>query len=403
MPTSVVFLQWPRPCEARLNYSVRSRVVNATARMGKACDMVMVGIIGTGVGIRTHLPAFRDLKGVDVLAVAGSTRERTKLFADANGIKHAMDPETLCMLPELDLVCVTSPTPFHRDQAERALRAGKHVLCEKPLAMNVPEIDSMVSVARERPAQLSLINHQLRFNPYIKKVKEMVAAGAVGRPYFLRMHQQSTSFSNRNAPWNWSFDGNQGGGVRLAIGSHHIDLIHYWFGETAIAVQGSMDPVVRERRGADGAVSEVTASGFYSACLELASGMTVHLSATAASCGQSAFDFSLYGEEGELHFDLTRLLRGAFLSARGTVEPIVVTDTAGRPIGGVPSIFSQSFTYFAPAIVDAIRTEDWSSVDSAARFGDALQVQVILDELATTSNEGSLHRLVEHSRCSRYV
>ncbi len=365
--------------------------------------MITVGIIGTGVGMRTHLPTFRELEGVDILAVAGSNPERTRWFAETHRIKYAMDAHSLCVLPEIDLVCVTSPTPYHCAQAKEALLAGKHVLCEKPLAMDMRETSELIEKARDRPTQLSLINHQLRFNPYIKKTRELIAAGALGRPYYLRMHQQSSAFADRQAPWTWSFDSTQGGGVRLAIGSHQIDLLHYWFGETAIAVQCSMDPVIRERPGADGTVTEVRASGFFSASLELESGLSVHLSATAASCGRPAFDFSLYGEEGELHFDLTRKLRGAFLSARGALEPIEVAGIAENQGDKQASIFLGSFAYFAPAIVNAIRVGDWSGLEPAAKFSDAYKVQVVLDELVAAANDGTLHRLARSERGNAYV
>ena len=365
--------------------------------------MIRVGIIGTGVGLRTHLPAFRELAGVDVVALAGSSVERAREFAQSHSIKYAMDARSLCLLPEIDLVCVTSPNPYHRAQVEEALVAGKHVLCEKPLAMNLQETCELSTIARERPTQLSLINHQLRFNPYIMKVRDMIANGAIGRPYYLRMHQQSTAFAERQAPWTWSFDSHQGGGVRLAIGSHQIDLLHYWFGESAVTVQGAMDPVVRERRGIDGVVTAVKASGFFSAALELESGMSVHLSATAASCGQPAFDFSLYGEEGELHFDLTRKLRGAFLSNRGAVEPITVTGVTERERENKVSIFSGSFVYFAPAIVKSLESGDWSDLAPAARFADAYKAQVVLDALAAAANQGTMQRLSGNETNHGYV
>lgn len=354
--------------------------------------MVKVGIIGTGVGLRTHLPAFQELAGVEVVALAGSSVEQASRLAKAHGIRNALDARSLCSLPEIDLVCVTSPNPYHRSQVETALAAGKHVLCEKPLAMNLDETSELIEIARARPSQLALINHQLRFNPYVKKVRQMIDAGAIGRPYFLRMHQQSTSFADRKGPWTWSFDSKQGGGVRLAIGSHQIDLLQYWFRESVVTVQGSMDPVVRERRGLNGVVTTVKASGFFSAALELESGMSVHLSATAASCGQPAFDFSLYGEEGEIHFDLTDKLRGSFLSDRGTVEPIIVTGVTPQERENNVSIFSGSFAYFAPAIVKSIESGDWSDLEPAARFEDAYNVQIVLDALAVAANEGTMHR-----------
>jgi predicted dehydrogenase len=355
--------------------------------------MIKVGIIGTGVGLRTHLPAFRESARADVVAVAGSSVERAREFAHAHRIKYAVDAHSLCLMPEIDLVCVTSPNPYHRAQVEEALAAGKHVLCEKPLAMNLQETSELIAIARERPNQISLINHQLRFNPYIIKVRDMIANGAIGRPYYLRMHQQSTGFADRQARWTWSFDSKQGGGVRLAIGSHQIDLLHFWFGEAVTAVQGAMDPVVRERRGLDGVVTAVKASGFFSASLELESGMSVHLSATAASCGQPTFDFDLYGEEGELHFDLANKLRGAFLSNRGAVQSITVSGVRELERENKVSIFSGSFVYFAPAIVKSLESGDWSDLEPAAKFVDAYKGQVILDALAVAANQGTMQRL----------
>lgn len=181
--------------------------------------------------------------------------------------------------------------------------------------------------------------------------------------------------------------------MRLAIGSHQIDLLHFWFGEAITAVQGAMDPVVRERRGLDGVVTAVKASGFFSASLELESEMSVHLSATAASCGQPTFDFDLYGEEGELHFDLANKLRGAFLSNRGAVQSITVSGVRELERENKVSIFSGSFVYFAPAIVKSLESGDWSDLEPAAKFVDAYKVQVILDALAVAANQGTMQRL----------
>ena len=171
---------------------------------------INVGIIGTGVGLRTYLPAFREIADIDVLALAGSNKERASEFAKQHGIKQGMSFENLCKHREIDLVCVASPNPYHRSQVIAALEAGKHVLCEKPLAMSASETRELIDVSSAHPRQLALVNHQLRFNPYLRKVKQLLVDGRLGRPYFLRMHQQSTGFSDRQAPWTWNFDATKG-------------------------------------------------------------------------------------------------------------------------------------------------------------------------------------------------
>ncbi len=366
-------------------------------------DQVAIGIIGTGVGLRTHLPAFRSLPGVAVTAVAGSSTERAKAYAIAHGVERALDVETLCALPEIDLVCVTSPNPYHRAQAGQALGSGKHVLCEKPLAMNAEETDELIELACRYPRQLALVNHQLRFNPYIVRVRELLRDGAIGRPYYARVHQQSTGFSDRNAPWSWSFDSRCGGGVRLAMGSHLVDLLQFWFGSEVCTVCAALDPVVKSRKDELGAKTEVLASGFFSASVELESGTSVQLSATAAACGRPSFDFSIFGDEGELHFDLAGKLRGAFLRKRGEIREIPVEGVADSERRNEVSIFSGSFAYFAPRIVDSIRHGDRGGLRLAAVFADAQRTQRVLDALATAANHSQMVRLSGDIERGRYV
>lgn len=108
--------------------------------------VIGVGILGTGVGIRTYLPAFQALSCLNVVAIAGSNMERGMAFAQAHGIPEAMDFRSICTHPNVDLVCVATPNPRHRIEAAAALEAGKHVLCEKPLAMNTQETRELIQL-----------------------------------------------------------------------------------------------------------------------------------------------------------------------------------------------------------------------------------------------------------------
>ncbi|MCD4677117.1 MAG: Gfo/Idh/MocA family oxidoreductase, partial [Desulfobacula sp.] len=262
-----------------------------------------IGIIGTGVGLRLHYSRFRDVQGAKILAISGSNEQRTIEFAKQFNIpKACADYKELCEMPELDLIVVASPNLFHYDHVLYAQKCNKHILAEKPLAMDLTEIKTLAKNA-ENSSKICIINHQLRFNPYIKKVKELISDNAIGDPYFIRIHQQSTSFSNRNTPWSWIFDDIQGGGVRLAMGSHLLDTLQYWLNKKCCYVSGAINPVVKTRFDKNGKKWNVTASGFFSANLSLEQNIDVQLSATAASCGISRFDFSIYGTKGELHFD----------------------------------------------------------------------------------------------------
>jgi hypothetical protein len=164
-----------------------------------------------------------------------------------------------------------------------------------------------------------------------------------------------------------------------------------------------MDPVVSERLTSDGSPTQVKASGFFKASLELEGNLSIDLSATAASCAVPGFNFSLYGEEGELYFDLVGKLRGAFLKRRGKLGVVQVDGVSPNERENKVSIFSGSFPYFASEIINSIRTNDWSRIKPAAKFTDAMPVQVALDALERAANTGTMQRLAGQNRSDDLV
>ena len=349
---------------------------------------INVGIIGTGVGIRTHLPGFRKTGRANIVGIVGTNQKRAEEFATKFQIPKAFgDFRKLCQLPEIDLICVTTPNPFHYEQITYALQQGKHVIAEKPLAMNIKEVQNL-NVMSKKTSKLTMVDHQLRFNPYIQKVRELIQNNSIGRPYFIRIHQQSTGFSNKEAPWSWSFDEKMGGGVRLAMASHFVDLLLYWLGPRKIFnVKGSMDAVIPKRKDSRGKIRDIKVAGFFSAGLAIEGGLDVQMSSTAAAVGEPKFDFSIYGTDGELHFDLAGKLKGAFLNQKG-VSSIGVDGVTPEEQENKVSIFSGSFVYFAPRIVDAILANNRNPIKDAATFADAVINQKVLDAIQDSALSG---------------
>ena len=346
---------------------------------------ITIGIIGTGVGLRTHLPGFRKTGKANVLGIAGSGQNRAEEFAAKFNIPNAYgDYRGLCQLPEIDLICVTTPNPFHYEQIMYALAQGKHVLAEKPLAMNMKEVVDL-SKAAKNSSKLTIIDHQLRYNPYIQKIRSLIMNGSIGRPYFIRLHQQSTGSSNREAPWRWIFDEKMGGGVRLAMASHFVDLLLFLLGPRKVFhINGAMDVVVPKRKDNQGISREIQVAGFFSAGLALDGGLDVQLSATAAAISEPRFDISIYGTDGELHFDLVGKLRGAFLDQKG-LSQIHVDGVTPEEQDNRVSIFADSFDIFVRRIVDAILSNSRDPIKEAATFDDAIYNQEILEAIAESS------------------
>lgn len=351
--------------------------------------IINIGIIGTGVGIRTHFKAFKDIQSVKVIGIVGSSFERAKEFATSTGINKAYENyKTLCDDDKIDLICITSPNLHHFDEISYALNKGKHIIAEKPLAMSVSQNEKLIELS-ENSKKLCIVNHQLRFNPYLLKIKEFISSDRLGRIYYIKIHQQGTGFSNRNLDWVWSFDETQGGGVRLAMASHLVDLINFWFPKTKYYdVSGNMDTVVETRLDKNGESRKITASSFFSASLSLGDMLNVHLSATAAAIGASMFNISVYGTIGELHFDLKNKLSVAFLGDK-SLQPIEVDGVFEDEKENKASIFSGSFRYLAPIIAQELLIKDLPLLQNAASFGDALKTQIVLDAIKDSALSGN--------------
>src|SRR5579884_2652620 len=188
--------------------------------------MTRVGIIGRGWGDRSQAPAFRDA-GLDVVAIVGH-----------NDWRRAIDAA--------DLVSVVTPPSTHLEIATAALDAGKHVICEKPTALDANQAEKLVAASRAHPSQIAIIDHELRFLPSFRAARERI--GELGAIRYAEVRYASPSRGERSRPWNWWSDASQGGGVWGAVGSHFIDALRY-LGCEIEAVQAMLATIITERSG----------------------------------------------------------------------------------------------------------------------------------------------------------
>jgi len=346
-----------------------------------------IGIIGTGVGIRTHLAGFRKTAGATVVGISGSSPDRARHFAQQHDIPKAYpDYAALCTDPDLDLICVASPNSHHFQHVAAATAAGKHVLAEKPLAMSMAEI-SQLQASTRRSDRLHVINHQLRFNPYIAQIKNLISEGSIGRIYLIQIHQQSAAFTDPTLPWSWSFEASQGGGVRLAMASHLIDLLYFWFPQMKpYHVLCHLDPVLKMKIDNFGVEHSVDVCSSFNIQLSTDIVQSISLSASAAAYGPSAFRIAIYGNLGEVQFDLTNKLRFSNQDNRGELNDVEVDGVQPGERENKVSIFSGSFTYFAPKLIRAIQNDE--ELLGAATFSDGADNQRLLEAALTSAQRG---------------
>jgi predicted dehydrogenase len=222
---------------------------------------IRVGVIGTGWMAATHTEALRRL-GIEVAGVAGRSPERARETADRLGLATAYDSvEALVDDDSLAAVHVTSPNDVHAEQAAAALRAGRHVVCEKPLGVTAAETAALVELA----AGSGLVNavcFNLRFAPHNSNAAGLVRDGSVGEPRLVTgsYHQDWLLLET---DWNWRLVAERQGRLRAVadIGSHWIDLVCFVTGRRVVEVLADLHTFVPERNHPLGEVGTFAGHG----------------------------------------------------------------------------------------------------------------------------------------------
>jgi predicted dehydrogenase len=196
------------------------------------------GVIGTGFIGPVHIEALKRL-GVQVTAICASTRS-ARACAEKWGIPEVYgdyDYEALVRSPNVDVVHITSPNKAHVPQALAALRAGKHVICEKPLGMTTRETAQVVAAVKRKGAPVFAVNYMCRFFPAVLQMRAMVQRGDLGRI----IHVQGHFFQDwllLPTDYNWRVLAREGGKLRAVgdIGTHWIDAVSFILGAKAESV-----------------------------------------------------------------------------------------------------------------------------------------------------------------------
>ncbi len=189
---------------------------------------VRVGLIGVGsIAQVAHIPSLKAL-GVPIVAVADVVEERAKQVAEQHGIPHAYgDYRQLLKRDDVDAVVVSTPTSTHYPIVTAALKAGKHVLCEKPPAMNEKEAERMAELAEQQKLVLMYALH-MRYRRDSQALKKLIEQGEFGEVYYGR----ALYIRRRGAPGGWFARKElSGGGPLLDIGVHVIDLTWWLMGK----------------------------------------------------------------------------------------------------------------------------------------------------------------------------
>ncbi len=191
-------------------------------------ERIKVGVIGTGFIGPAHIEALRRLGDIDVVALAECSDDVAKSKAEILGIERCYgDYRELLKDSRIQSVHICSPNYLHYEMAKAALEAGKHVICEKPLAISVAEAEELVELA-DKEGLVNAVNFNIRYYPLMRQLRLMVDKGDVGEIFAVQgSYLQDWLFHPTD--YNWRLEPDQSGQSRAIadIGSHWMDLIEY--------------------------------------------------------------------------------------------------------------------------------------------------------------------------------
>jgi predicted dehydrogenase len=301
----------------------------------------------------------------------------------------ASDWQDVVTRDDVDLVDVCVPGYLHEPIAVAALAAGKHVLCEKPLANTLAEASRMAAAAKSAAGARAMTGFNYRRVPAIARARSLVADGRIGQVREVRASYLQDWLADPSAPWTWRMSAEQAGSGALGdIGSHIIDLTQYLTGSLISGVSATWETFTKERPlpSKDGPSKDgrgtVTVDDAVAFTARLDAGAVATFEASRVATGRkNSLRIELYGTDGSLAFDLERLNELAVSGQRVLVtEPSDPYLDAWWPPGHVLG-WDATFVHQVRDLVTGIA----NGTDPAPTFADGRQVQRVLDAVARSA------------------
>ncbi len=292
---------------------------------------VGIGLIGSQFVSSIHAEALRACPQAEIRAVASPTAGHAKAFADRLAIPHQFtDYAAMLARPEIDMVVVGAPNDRHCQIALDAAAAGKHVVMEKPLCLNLAEADRMIAACAQARVKL-MYAEELCFAPKYVRLKQLVDSGALGRPTLVK---QSEKHDGPHADHFWDVD-RSGGGVTMDMGCHAIEFFRWMLGRPRIkSVYAQMSTSLHgaRTRGEDNAIL----------LLEFEGGATAIAEESWTKPGGMDDRAEVYGTQGVAYADL---LHGNAIETYSAVGYDYAVEKAGATKGWSFTIYEEAWNY----------------------------------------------------------
>jgi predicted dehydrogenase len=374
-----------------------------------------VGLIGHRFMGRAHsnawrqAPRFFNLKAnVELHTICGRSSAATQAARAQLGWQHATtDWREIVESPLIDIVDIVTPTFLHAEMAIAAVKNGKHVLCEKPLGLDLKECEQMFAAAQKAKV-VHMVCHNYRRIPAIALAKKMIGEGALGRIYHFRARYAQDRLADPDFPLDWRLQKEtSGSGVHSDINSHIIDLGRYLVGEFQ-EVCGIVNTFIPERPLAESLakgqrkMGKVTAPDSAMFLGRMEGGVLANLEATRYATGRkNKIEIEINGGKGSLYFDFEDMNKLKFYNAddpadRRGFREILVTERDGiQPYVGNwwPPGHGIGYEHtFIHAVADFVNAcVEGKSVQPT--FEDGLKNQRVLTAVEESSQKGKWVKL----------
>jgi predicted dehydrogenase len=362
-------------------------------------NRIRTAVLGTGFMGRVHLEALRRVENVDVAAIAGRNAAAAEKLGSAFAIPHTT-PDAILRDTTIDAVHICTPNAQHFPMAKEALLAGKHVLCEKPLAISVAEAQELAVLAAQKGLR-NCVCHNLRYYPMVQQMRQMRIDGALGEILVVQ-GTYSQDWLLYATDWNWRVDSHAGGPSRCMadIGSHWFDMAEHVTGLHVTSLSADLNTVHKTRQQPKGSVetfankmlstadvieTPIDTEDFGAVVFRMGQRARGAMTASQVSAGRkNRLSIEIYGTQSGVAWDQERPDE-LWIGHRNSANCVIIKDPsllnpAARTFADLPGghsegyddTFKQVFRRFYASIVDAEAPQDYP------HFADGLRQMMIL-------------------------
>jgi len=308
---------------------------------------VGIGLIGSQFVTSIHAEALRLVPDAEVVGVMSPSADHAEIFARKHGIPHHFkNIDDMLRIPEIDLVVIGAPNHVHCELTIKAAKAGKHVVVEKPLCLNLEEADRMIGACREANVKL-MYAEELCFTPKYVRLKELLDEGALGKPVLIK---QSEKHDGPHADHFWDVE-RSGGGVMMDMGCHAVQFFRWINNYNPVrSVYAQMSTSVHQHktRGDDNSIL----------ILEFENGVVAVAEESWTKLGGMDDRAEIHGSEGVAYADV---LQGSSIQTYSSRGVGYAVEKAGNTIGWSYTMYEESWNYGFPQemahFVDCVKND----------------------------------------------